>query len=207
MHLPVCACVCAGALYYFALAHQPDFDVRWCRGPIGQLIFEPLVQHLKTHGVRVLGGRRVQDIQSIPDPQNPGTNSLNPGTSCLNPAGPGVVLAKGPEGLVEQYDAEVIVLAAGVPALQRLVLQSRVLAAAEDLRGVLGVGCSDVVAVRLWLDQRLQLRSSSNVVAGFDDGVGGTFFHLNELQVSLVTGAALLLEIEIITSLIHLLLF
>jgi hypothetical protein len=26
----------AGALYYFALAHQPDFDVRWCKGPIGE---------------------------------------------------------------------------------------------------------------------------------------------------------------------------
>jgi hypothetical protein len=29
-------CVAAGALYYFALAHQPDFDVRWCKGPIGE---------------------------------------------------------------------------------------------------------------------------------------------------------------------------
>eukprot|EP00878_Enallax_costatus_P029669 GHUV01032210.1.p1 GENE.GHUV01032210.1~~GHUV01032210.1.p1 ORF type:complete len:210 (+),score=13.89 GHUV01032210.1:70-699(+) len=175
---------CAGALYYFALAHQPDFDVRWCKGPIGQTIFEPLVQHLKTLGVRVLGSRRVQDI--LPAKLiNPGPTGSSPKTlaTVLDPALPRVVAAQGPEGLTEHYDADVIVLAAGVPALQRLVMQSRVLASAEDLRGVLGVGCSDVLAVRLWLDQKLELRSSSNVVAGFDEGVGGTFFHLNELQV------------------------
>jgi hypothetical protein len=47
----------------------------------------------------------------------------------------------------------------------------------------MGVNCSDVLAVRLWLDQKLQLRSPSNVVAGFDEGVGGTFFQLDSLQV------------------------
>jgi hypothetical protein len=48
----------------------------------------------------------------------------------------------------------------------------------------MGVNCSDVLAVRLWLDQKLQLRSPSNVVAGFDEGVGGTFFQLDSLQVN-----------------------
>jgi hypothetical protein len=57
------------------------------------------------------------------------------------------------------------------------------LLSADDLRGVMGVGCSDVLAVRLWLDQKLNLRSASNVAAGFDDGVGGTFFQLDKLQV------------------------
>jgi hypothetical protein len=47
----------------------------------------------------------------------------------------------------------------------------------------MGVNCSDVLAVRLWLDQKLRLRSPSNVVAGFDEGVGGTFFQLDSLQV------------------------
>jgi hypothetical protein len=57
---------------------------------------------------------------------------------------------------------------------------------ADDLRGVMGVGCSDVLAVRLWLDQKLALRSASNVAAGFDEGVGGTFFQLDKLQVSVI---------------------
>jgi hypothetical protein len=55
---------------------------------------------------------------------------------------------------------------------------------ADDLRGVMGVNCSDVLAVRLWLDQKLPLRSPGNVVAGFDEGVGGTFFQLDSLQVN-----------------------
>lgn len=172
-----------GALYYFALAHQPDFDVRWCRGPIGDLIFKPLVQKLKTLGVNILGGRRVLDIvqQEQDKPYNSHSNSNSNG-GFLNPT---TIIARGPEGVTERYNADVIVLAAGIPALQKLVTKSRVLAAADDLRGVLSVGCSDVLAVRLWLNQKLVLRSSSNVVAGFDEGVGGTFFHLNELQVSL----------------------
>lgn len=175
----------AGALYYFALAHQPDFDVRWCKGPIGQLIFTPLVEHLKALGVRVLGSRRVQDIVPA-ESQNPEYAQPNPKTlnrSATDRNWPGVVVARGPEGSTERYIADVFVLAAGLPALQRFVTQSRVLASAEDLRGVLGLRCSDVLAVRVWLDQQVELRSVSNVIVGCDDGVGGTFFHLNKLQV------------------------
>jgi hypothetical protein len=40
-----------------------------------------------------------------------------------------------------------------------------------------------VLAVRLWLDRKVQLRTASNVVAGFDEGVGGTLFQLDDLQV------------------------
>ena len=41
----------------------------------------------------------------------------------------------------------------------------------------------DVAAVRLWLDKRVQPETSSNVMAGFDEAVGATFFDLNTLQV------------------------
>lgn len=41
----------------------------------------------------------------------------------------------------------------------------------------------DVAAVRLWLDARVQPETPSNVMAGFDEGVGATFFDLNTLQV------------------------
>ncbi len=143
----------------------------------GDLIFKPLVSKLEFLGVEILGGRRVQEIlpaRHLQDPAEPST---------LNPNLPGVVVAKGPQGSTETYKADVIVLAAGIPALQQLVTKSPVLAAAQDLRSVLGVGCSDVLAVRLWLDQKVKLRSASNVVAGFDEGVGGTFFQLDQLQV------------------------
>lgn len=45
----------AGTLYYFALAHQADFDVRWCRGPVGERILAPFADHLKALGVKILG--------------------------------------------------------------------------------------------------------------------------------------------------------
>lgn len=76
-----------------------------------------------------------------------------------------------------------MVLAVGVPPLQRLVSSSPLLASCEELRGVNELRCSDVLAVRLWLDRPLTFRTPSNVVAGFDPGVGGTLFHLNDLQV------------------------
>ena len=41
----------------------------------------------------------------------------------------------------------------------------------------------DVAAVRLWLDAKVQPETPSNVMAGFDEGVGATFFDLNTLQV------------------------
>lgn len=41
----------------------------------------------------------------------------------------------------------------------------------------------DVAAVRLWLDARVYPETPSNVMAGFDEGVGATFFDLNTLQV------------------------
>lgn len=43
----------------------------------------------------------------------------------------------------------------------------------------------DVISTRLWLDQSLPTRFPANVLAGFEPGVGGTYFNLTELQVSL----------------------
>lgn len=144
------------------------------KGPIGTLIFQPLVSKLKKMGVSVLGGRRVQQVLPLQDKQ-PGSSS-----SSLRP---GRVVARTASGQIEVHEADAIVLAAGVPALQQLLSRSPVLAQAPELRGVMGIDCSDVLAVRLWLDQALPLATPSNVVAGFDADVGGTFFALEKLQV------------------------
>jgi phytoene dehydrogenase-like protein len=173
-------------LYYFALAHQADFDVRWCRGPIGTLIFEPLVQKLKSMGIKILGGRRVQEILPA-DGSASARPRLNPAAAAaaFGKTLAGRVVAKGVQGSTETFDADAVVLAAGVPALQQMVRSSRLLGSAPDLAASMGLDCSDVLAVRLWLDRKVQLRTPSNVVAGFDEGVGGTLFQLDELQVRL----------------------
>eukprot|EP00955_Chlamydomonas_euryale_P046927 353532-Chlamydomonas_euryale.AAC.9 len=37
--------------------------------------------------------------------------------------------------------------------------------------------------MRLWLDDKVELATPSNVLVGFDPGAGGTLFDLNALQV------------------------
>ncbi len=37
-------------LYFYALAHQNDFDVCWPRGSIAELIFQPLVERIRAAG-------------------------------------------------------------------------------------------------------------------------------------------------------------
>jgi phytoene dehydrogenase-like protein len=134
-----CVLLCTGALYYFALAHQADFDVRWCKGPIGSLIFDPLVQKLKNLGVKILPGRRVQEIL----PAGAQGAGFSP-SAALNPAAAaaafgktlaGRVVAKGPQGVAETFDADAVVLAAGVPALQQMVRSSRLLGSAGEPDG------------------------------------------------------------------------
>lgn len=64
----------------------------------------------------------------------------------------------------------------------------------QALADIRNLSTVDVAAVRLWLDRRVQPKTPSNVMAGFDQGVGATFFDLNALQVcpiltiSLVSG-------------------
>ena len=43
---------------------QADFDVRWCRGPVAERLFKPLVNRLQEMGGQVLGGRRVEMVQT-----------------------------------------------------------------------------------------------------------------------------------------------
>jgi len=51
-----------GMLYYFILAHQPDFDVVWCRGTVGEQIFRPWVDNITKSGAKVLANKRVTDL-------------------------------------------------------------------------------------------------------------------------------------------------
>ncbi len=37
-------------LYFYALAHQNDFDVCWPKGSIAELIFTPLVERIGREG-------------------------------------------------------------------------------------------------------------------------------------------------------------
>jgi phytoene dehydrogenase-like protein len=96
----------------------------------GELIFSPLVSKLQSLGVTILGGRSVQEILPARSIQEPGAAD---NSSSSRGQLPRVVVAKGPDGVLEKHAADVIVLAAGVPALQQLLRSSPVLAAAGEL--------------------------------------------------------------------------
>lgn len=56
------AAAALGALYYYVLAHQADFDVCWCKGSVAEAIFKPWLEVIKSQGCRVLGNNRVVDV-------------------------------------------------------------------------------------------------------------------------------------------------
>ena len=67
----------------------------------------------------------------------------------------------------------------------RIVGASPQLAAAPDLARTQNLATDDVMAVRLWLDRAVRPATASNVVVGFDAGVGATVFDLSSLQARL----------------------
>jgi uncharacterized protein with NAD-binding domain and iron-sulfur cluster len=60
------AAAALGALYFYVLAHQADFDVRWCKGPVVELLFAPWRKELEARGARILGGQSVQQVRVDP---------------------------------------------------------------------------------------------------------------------------------------------
>ena len=48
-----------------AVALQADFDVRWCKGPVVDRLFKPLVAKIESMGGQVLSGRRVLQVQTL----------------------------------------------------------------------------------------------------------------------------------------------
>lgn len=67
----------------------------------------------------------------------------------------------------------------------RIVKASPVLASRAEFSKLDNLSTVDVMAVRLWLDQRVNMPTPSNVAVGFNEGVGATFFDLTVLQVPL----------------------
>lgn len=69
--------------------------------------------------------------------------------------------------------------------MKKLISNCPALGVRPEFRGIMNLKGLDVISTRLWLDQSLPTRFPANVLAGFEPGVGGTYFNLTELQVSL----------------------
>ncbi|HBE35704.1 MAG TPA: amine oxidase [Cyanobacteria bacterium UBA11368] len=147
-----------GMLYFFILAHQPDFDVVWCRGTVGEKIFRPWVEQIEKAGGKVATNRRVSDL--IVD------NNRVTGVVCGD----------------ETFDADAVIFAVGVTGMQKIISGSPSLQKRQEFRDVMNLGAVDVLAVRLWFDRKIDIPLPSNACFGFNPTTGWTFFDLNALH-------------------------
>jgi len=153
------AAAALGMLYYFILAHQPNFDVKWCRGTVGEQIFRPWVERIEQAGGKVLANRRVTDV--ILDNFDQVTNVV-----CGD----------------EIFDADAVIFAVGITGMKKIVAGSSHLQSRREFRNVLNLSGIDVLATRLWFDRKIKIPRASNACFGFDATTGWTFFDLNALH-------------------------
>lgn len=155
--------VVLATLYYYALAHQDSFDVRWARGSVSELIFKPLIERIERDGGAIVGDRRVEDVR--------GRN----GKAAS-------VVARDSSGALHEYESDAVILATGVTGSKRIVSSSPLLRQEEFFRRLFNLSGIDCIATRLWLDSKASCRNPANVLANFQPDVGSTWFHLNDLH-------------------------
>ncbi|NMF83935.1 FAD-dependent oxidoreductase [Nodosilinea sp. P-1105] len=152
------AAAALGMLYYFILAHQPDFDVRWCRGTVGAQIFRPWTQSIEQAGGKILANHRVSDVKV--------EHNQVTAVVCGD----------------QVFEADAVVFAVGISGLKKIVEQSRALKDRQEFRDIRNLGAIDVLATRLWLDRKISIPRPSNACFGFHPTTGWTFFDLNALH-------------------------
>ena len=165
------AAVTMELLYYYALAHQDSFDVRWiARGTVQSALVRPLAAHLtEKYALTVLGGCRVEEI-TVDE-----TTGRATGLSYATRGGE--------RGVLDDVDA--VVLALGAKGMRGVVASSPALARrAPELSRAASLGGIDVVTTRIWLDRYVAVEHPANVLSRFDGlrGAGGTFFMLDQLH-------------------------
>ncbi|MEO0458710.1 MAG: FAD-dependent oxidoreductase [Cyanobacteria bacterium P01_A01_bin.114] len=153
------AAAALGMLYYFILAHQPDFDVRWCRGTVGEMIFRPWVEKIEKLGGRVLANKRVSDVEVD-------SNGRATAVRCGD----------------ETFEADAVIFSVGITGMKKIVANSPTLRSRAEFCNLANLGAIDVLATRLWFDQKVPVPLPSNACFGFHATTGWTFFDLNALH-------------------------
>ena len=166
------AAVTMELLYYYALAHQDSFDVRWIKSKsIAEQLLAPLSQRLRNqHHLDVLGGTLASRLNVSPD----GTSVISVETHSLSTGRSAVI-----------HDVDAVVLAVGAKGMGALMANSPECAAlSPELVRAGTLGAIDVVSVRLWLDRTVPVADPANVLSRFQalQGSGATFFMLDQLQ-------------------------
>jgi len=162
-----------GMLYYFILAHQPDFDVRWCRGTVGEQIFRPWTQAIEAAGGRILANHRVTDVVE-------GDGDRVTAVVCGD----------------EVFAADAVIFSVGITGMKKIVANSPTLRRRHEFRDVQNLGAIDVLATRLWFDRKIDIPRPSNACFGFHATTGWTFFDLNALHDEYQTEPGTVVEVD-----------
>ena len=167
---PGAECSAAAALgmaYFFVLSNQKAFDVRWCKGNIGEQIMDPWVEKMKSQNnpvtfqtsTRVIGFKLSENSGSIDQVQ------------CTDNEGKKLAL-----------EADSVVFAVGAAALNAIVRNSPDLSKFAEFRRFSNLRGTSVLATRIFLDRTIETPYSANACWGFDEGVGMTVFNVLELH-------------------------
>jgi len=170
---PGAECSAAAALgmaYFFVLQSQTAFDVQWCRGNIGQVIFEPWVDAMTQAGVHFQTSTRVTGFELDPD------NNKVRGVKVLSTAD------KGDEKEEQILEADDVVFAVGAKALNAFVRFCPELGSFPDFRRFANLRGTSVLATRLFLDRNIDIPYSANACWGFESGVGTTMFDIKKIH-------------------------
>ena len=129
------AAVTMELLYYYALAHQDSFDVRWIQSrSIAEQLFAPLSRRLsREHLLQVLGTLATRLNVSAESGAIRAVETRS--------------LASGETGVIDDVDA--VVLAVGARGMGSLMAQSQECAGGSELARAGELGSIDVVSVRL----------------------------------------------------------
>jgi uncharacterized protein with NAD-binding domain and iron-sulfur cluster len=167
------AAAALGMAYFFVLQSQNAFDVQWCRGNIGTVIFDPWVSIMKENGVKFLCNTRVTGFQIDSDTiaTTPKITSIK--CTSTNPSGDTTNLT---------IDVDEVIFAVGAKSLNAFVRFSPELAKLSEFRRFANLRGTSVLATRLFLDRKLSVPYSANACWGFDQGIGMTMFDISTLH-------------------------
>lgn len=169
---PGAECSAAAALgmaYFFVLKSQTSFDVRWCKGNIGNIIFDPWVQEMKRNNVQFETSTRVTGFQF--DPTKNGKEAIT-SIQCSNTD----------NGEQFNLDVDTVVFAVGAEALNAFVRYSPSMAKYPEFRRFANLRGTSVLATRIFLDRKIKVPYSANACWGFDDGIGMTMFDITTIH-------------------------
>lgn len=162
-------------LYYYALAHQDSFDVRWIKnGTVSDSLISPLADHLTENydDFTVLGGCRVGEI-TLEESNNQNKLSATK-----------LKYSTRDQGTKEIENIDGIILSLGCKGMESVVKSSPSLARLPEFSKAASLKGIDVISARIWFDKKIPTRTPANVFSRFESlrGAGGTFFMLDQLQ-------------------------